>query len=51
MKGVGGGYGFDEITEIGATLESAAKLCDGGVIQQQLARLETYLARVEPVFQ
>ena len=50
MKGVGGGYGFDEITEIGIRLESAAKTRDSAIMQDCLRALREYLERIEIVF-
>ncbi len=50
MKGDGGGYGFDRITEIGATLEQAAKQQDGSMIEQQIVQLEDFLRRVSVVY-
>ncbi len=47
MKGAGGGYGFDAITEIGAALEQAAKGKDPGAIGKGLCDLSSYLDRVE----
>lgn len=51
LKGVGGGYGFPEISEIGAQIEACAKQNDATGIRQQLARLEDYLVRIEVVYQ
>ena len=50
MKGTGGGYGFDGISEIGQVVEQAAK--DGAVDATKVAieRLVDYLARVEVTF-
>ncbi len=50
MKGAGGGYGFDPITDYGATLEQAALRQDVATIESALAALADYLARIEPVF-
>ena len=36
-------YGFNEITEIGATIESAAKEENRGQIKSNLDTLETFL--------
>ncbi|RMG04743.1 MAG: Hpt domain-containing protein [Nitrospirae bacterium] len=47
MKGSGGGYGFDRITEIGAAIEEAAKRSDAEEIKRQTAELQDYLERVE----
>lgn len=46
MKGDGGGYGFDAISEIGATLESAAQRQDIPPIEHSIAELEEFLDRV-----
>lgn len=50
MKGAGGSYGFDTITEIGATLEKAAKERDSEKIIHGLEMLAIYLEQVEVVF-
>lgn len=49
MKGAGGGYGFDRITEIGDVIETAAIAGDLMVIRDAVDQLADYLARVEPV--
>lgn len=49
MKGSGGGYGFDEITEIGSLLEKTAKENNGVVIGELIARLADYLTNIEVV--
>jgi len=49
MKGAGGGYGFDLITELGAGIESAALAADRGAIDALTSELAEYLARVKPV--
>ncbi len=49
MKGAGGGYGFDRITEIGDVIETAAVAGDLEVIRDAVDQLADYLARVEPV--
>jgi hypothetical protein len=51
LKGTGGGYGFDAITEMGRTLEEAAKSRDIAVIRQGAAALLAYLQAVEVVLQ
>jgi HPt (histidine-containing phosphotransfer) domain-containing protein len=43
MKGSGGGYGFDAITDIGAALEKAAQEGREEVIRREIIRLEDYL--------
>ncbi|MBT8445827.1 MAG: Hpt domain-containing protein [Gammaproteobacteria bacterium] len=49
MKGAGGGYGFDAITDIGARLESAADDGDLAAIEDAANELRDYLGRVEVV--
>ncbi len=51
MKGSGGGYGFDEITELGRALEQAAKSGDGEEIGRKTAELSTYLDRLHIVYE
>ncbi len=50
MKGAGGGYGFDAITDYGDALERAALAQDRVTIESTLRALADYLTRVEPVF-
>jgi len=50
MKGSGGSYGFDVISEIGAALEASLMNEDGSITAAAIARLEDYLARIEVVF-
>jgi len=50
MKGDGGGFGFDRITEIGTAMELAAKLEDCSSIEQHIAQLENFLRRVTVVY-
>ncbi len=47
MKGSGGGYGFEEITHIGAALESGAKAGDKAAVSAAVTRLKEYLARID----
>ena len=49
MKGAGGGYGFDAITDIGAALEQAARGRNPDGVRKGLSDLASYLARVEVV--
>ncbi len=51
MKGAGGGYGFDAITDIGADIEQAASLGDTTTIEKATAVLEDYLQRVDVVYE
>jgi len=50
MKGDGGGYGFDAISEIGEVLEQAAIREDRTVIVRQTDNLEDFLSRVQVVY-
>lgn len=47
IKGSGGGFGFDRITEIGGNLETAAKAQDAQAVEHEIADLQDYLDRVE----
>ncbi|GAB6271032.1 MAG TPA: Hpt domain-containing protein [Syntrophaceae bacterium] len=51
MKGSGGGYGFDEITEIGRACEEAAKQSQAQEIREQVHRLQDYIDNVAIIFQ
>ncbi len=51
MKGSGGGYGFDTITDIGRSLEQAAKDENPTEILKLARELATYLERVEIVYE
>ena len=51
MKGVGGGYGFDAITDFGGSIEQAAKQKDPVKIKHSLNELSNYLERIEIVFE
>jgi HPt (histidine-containing phosphotransfer) domain-containing protein len=50
MKGAGGSYGFDRITEMAATIEQAAKSGVGETIGTGLNGLGSYLEQVEVIF-
>ena len=47
MKGAGGGYGFDRVSEIGALIEDAALAGDAASIKAQMETLRDYLQRVQ----
>ena len=51
MKGDGGGYGFDRITEIGGKLELAAGALNHQAIEKHLAELEDFLTRLRIVYE
>ena len=50
MKGFGAGYGFDAITDIGKSLEQAAKDEDHDLIGKWVKELSTYIESVEVVY-
>ncbi|HEU4682977.1 MAG TPA: Hpt domain-containing protein [Nitrospira sp.] len=50
MKGDGGGYGFDRISEIGDALEHAAMRADLLAVARETTRLADFLARVDVVY-
>ncbi len=50
MKGSGGGYGFDRISEIGRVLETAAKNENADTIQKQTISLDLFLNNLEVVY-
>jgi len=49
MKGAGGSWGFQAITDIGAALEHAAKSADSDASRKCVTELSQYLDRVEVV--
>lgn len=51
LKGVGGGYGFAKITELGAGIEASAKINDMERINQLISDLADYLQRIEVIYQ
>ena len=51
MKGIGGACGFDDITDIGRSLEEAAKVMDNVRIEKTFDKLSTYLKQVEVVYE
>ena len=50
MKGSGGAYGFDAISDIGNALEQAAKHKDAEETAQWISELSVYLARLKIVY-
>ncbi|MBN1688029.1 MAG: Hpt domain-containing protein [Candidatus Omnitrophica bacterium] len=51
MKGCGKGYGFDEVSGIGESLELAAEKKDKREVEECIQRLIGYLEHVEIVYQ
>ena len=49
MKGAGGSWGFQAITDIGAALEQAARSVDNDASRKRVDELSNYLDRVEVV--
>ncbi len=50
LKGTGGGYGFEEISDIGLKLNLAAKDQDIRIIENLLSEMESYFSRIEIVY-
>ena len=50
MRGAGGMYGFQAISDIGATLEQAAESADADASRTGVGELSRYLDRVEIVY-
>ncbi len=46
MKGAGGGYGFPEISRLGAAMEEGARQRNAAQVGALVASLEAYLARI-----
>jgi len=51
MKGSGGGYGFDKISEIGKEMEVLAKTKDGVRLRELTQQLSDFLDRVQIVYE
>lgn len=51
MKGSGGGYGFDQVTNIGEALEQAAKDRNDEEIRERVDELSNYLEHVQIVYE
>ncbi|MBT6047127.1 MAG: Hpt domain-containing protein [Candidatus Scalindua sp.] len=51
LKGSGGGYGFDNISDIGRLLEQGAKTRNAIEIRKCVERLSEYLERVKVVYE
>ncbi len=47
LKGVGGGYGFAEITRLGATIEAAAKVGDTKTLLTAVNAFQAYLKAIQ----
>jgi HPt (histidine-containing phosphotransfer) domain-containing protein len=51
LKGVGGGYGFQDMTTFGAAIEEGAKENNLEIINENVKKLSHYLANVEIIYQ
>ena len=51
LKGVGGGYGFDGLSELGAKIETAAKEKNASEIKTLVEEMASYMTRVEVVYE
>ncbi len=51
IKGVGGGYGFDAMTDMGAAMETAAKNKEGDKVREQADILSIYLDSIDVVYE
>lgn len=51
LKGVGGGYGFDRMSELGAEIENAGKASDAAAAEENIRALKDYLSNIEVVFE
>jgi CheY-like chemotaxis protein/HPt (histidine-containing phosphotransfer) domain-containing protein len=51
MKGAGGGYGFDRVTDIGRRLENAAHEEDEMEIRKHIEELRNYIGKVEVIYE
>ncbi len=51
MKGSGAGYGFNGITDIGRSVETAAKERDVEGVRSAIDELASYLDRIEVIYE
>ncbi len=51
LMGTAGSYGFMDIGLLGREIERAARETDGDRLRELAGRLDSYLARVRPVFE
>lgn len=47
LKGIGGGYGFDRITKLGAAIEQAGKLMEADKVRELAQVMQAYIENVE----
>lgn len=51
LKGVGGGYGFDGMSDLGAKIEALAEAQELAELTDIIKQYENYLERIEIVFE
>jgi len=51
LKGVGGGYGFHDMTLIGAAIEKSARENKLEIVNENVIKLSHYLSNVEIVYE
>lgn len=51
LKGVGGGYGFEEISRLGSEVENSAKASNQDLLEELVGELDDYLNRIQIVFE
>jgi HPt (histidine-containing phosphotransfer) domain-containing protein len=51
LKGSGGGYGFDYLTEIGNQIEQEAELKNENKIENLISELKNYLNNIEIIYE
>lgn len=51
MKGAGASYGFAAVTDIGSSIENAAKIGASEEIRRLINELSAYLERVEVIYE
>ncbi len=51
LKGVGGGYGFHELSAIGAEIEQIAKTGEVNGVKELINKMSDYLDRLEIVYE
>ncbi|MGM0549170.1 MAG: Hpt domain-containing protein [Bacillota bacterium] len=50
LKGSGGGYGFDYLTELGSQIEKEAELKNEKILQEIIFKLKKYLNNLEIIY-
>jgi len=51
LKGVGGGYGFHDMTTLGAAIEESARENKFEIVNENVKKLSNYLSSVEIVYE